>query len=188
MHNIENIIPYVPIADRVQAINEKSQFLCHKLFSIIDSCVRAQLTFNHDTERGFLSIAPDQINDLLSELSKTEQLDKRIDINDLKQSLNDLIYPKFKGEHTVQSPIWNNESVRVWQFQLNQIATEGNMEISHNDVELLLDSTLSTLRVWRQSLEATIDNPQVTYSANDLVYTLMDIEQKIQKVQQQIEE
>lgn len=184
----QNIIPYVPIADRVQAKTEKSEMLCRKLFEIVDRCVQAQFSFNHDTARGHLSISPDQINDLLLELSKSEHLDKSIDIDVLKESLNDLIYPKFNGEHTISSPIWNNTEIRVWQFQLNQIAHGANMEISQNDAELILDCSLSTLRVWRQSLEAAPNNRDVTYQTNDLIYKLMDLEHKLQQVQSRLEQ
>lgn len=184
----QNIIPYVPLEPRVQAKNKKSQLMCQQLFRIIDQSVQAQITFNHDTEKGRLSISPDQINDLLREISKTEQLSTTIDIEILKASLNDLIYPKFKGEHTITSPIWNNTCVRVWQFQLNQIAHGANMEISQNDAELILDCSLSTLRVWRQSLEAALNNRDVTYQTNDLIYKLMDLEHKLQQVQSRLEQ
>lgn len=184
----QNIIPYVPIADRVQAKNKKSQLMCEQLFTIVDQCVKAQILFNHDTQKGSLSICPDQINDLFIELSKTEQLDQNIDIEVLKASLNDLIYPKFNGEHTLTSPIWNNVEVRVWQFQLNQIAHGANMEISQNDAELMLDCSLSTLRIWRQSLEAAPNNRDVTYQTNDLIYKLMDLEHKLQQVQSRLEQ
>ena len=182
----DNIIPYVPIAPRVQASNPKSQLLCEKLFEMIDKCVKAQFTFNHDTAKGLLSVCPDQLNDLLRELSKNEGKTKDLDIDVLKQSLNDLIYPKFNGELTVISPIWNQEEVRVWQFQLNQIDRVNNMQTL--DKELLLDQTLSNLRVWRQSLEAAGNDKDVTYSNNDLIYKLMDLEHKLELIQSEIEE
>lgn len=183
----ENIIPYVPLEPRVQASTQKSLQMCRQLFRIIDQCVQAQIMFNHDTEKGFLSISPDQINDLLKEISKNEQFSAPINIEVLKTSLNDLIYPVFLGEHAVTSPIWNNQEVRVWQFQLNQIAQGTNMEISQNDAELLLDSSISTLRIWRQSLEAAPNNRDVTYQSTDLVYKLMDLEHKLQQVQSILE-
>lgn len=179
----ESIIPYVPIADRVQATNEKSQLLCQQLFAVIDKCVKAQISFNHDTEKGFLSISPDQINDLMQEITKTDHLDKLIDINLLKESLNDLIYPKFNGVHILTSPIWNKERVTVWQFQLNQIATGDNMDKNSIDAELLLDMTLSSIRVWRNSLETGSDNRDVIYQKNDLIYKLLDLEEKLKGVQ-----
>ncbi|OTG61221.1 hypothetical protein B9T36_02130 [Acinetobacter sp. ANC 4204] len=184
----DNIIPYVPIAPRVQASNPKSQLLFEKLFELIDRCVQAQFSFNHDTEKGHLSISPDQINDLLDQLSKNDQSDKALDIKILKNSLNDLIYPKFNGEHTISSPIWNNAEIRVWQFKLNQIAQGGYMENSHNDAELSLDMVMGTIRVWRNSLETGSDNRDVIYKRNDLIYKLMDLEDKLKIVQAKIEE
>lgn len=184
----ENIIPYVPIADRVKATNEKSHKLCQQLFYIVDKLVKTQITFNHDTTHGFLSISPDQINDLIDQLAKTEHLDKFIDIKILRLSLDDLIYPKFLGEHTITSPIWNNTSVVVWQFQLNQIARDKIMLNMNNDAEHNLDVAISTLRVWRNSLEAAGNDKQVIYSNNDLIYKLMDLELKLQSVQTTLED
>lgn len=183
----QNIIPYVPIAPRVQAKNPKSQLLCQQLFTLIDQCVSAQFSFNHDTQKGHISISPDQINDLLLELSKSEHPTKSIDIDILKQSLNDLIYPKFNGEHTITSPIWNNSDIRVWQFQLNQIATGVDMEHLDHDAELSLDMALSSVRVWRNSLETGSENRDVIYKRNDLIYKLMDLEQKLDLVQEYLE-
>lgn len=184
----DNIIPYVPIAPRVQATNPKSQLLCEKLFELIDQCVSAQFSFNHDTAKGHLSVCPDQVNDLIAELSKSEHSTKNIDVDILKQSLNDLIYPKFKGEHIVTSPIWNNSEVRVWQFQLNQIATGVDMKPLDHDAELNLDMALASIRLWRNSLEASNGEKDVIYNNNDLMYKLMDIEQKLLIVQQKLED
>lgn len=58
---------------------------------------------------------------------------------------------------------------------------------SQVDTLTLLDQALGKLRVWRASLELTSGNPSVTYSSNDLVYTLLDLEQQLEQVQQQIE-
>ena len=184
----DNIIPYVPIAERVQAKTEKSQLLCTQLFEIVDRCVQAQFSFNHDTAKGHLSISPDQINDLLNEFAKSDQSNKKLDIEILKESLSDLIYPKFNGEHIISSPIWNNTEIRVWQFQLNQIAQGEIMEISQDQAELLLDCSLSTLRIWRQSLETAVKQKDVTYQTNDLIYQLMDLEHKLTQVQTKLEE
>ncbi|WP_445344879.1 hypothetical protein [Acinetobacter bohemicus] len=183
----DNIIPYVPIAERVQAKTEKSQLLCKQLFEIVDRCVQAQFSFNHDTAKGHLSISPDQINDLLNEFAKSEQSNKKLDIEILKESLSDLIYPKFNGEHTISSPIWNNAEIRVWQFQLNQIAQGEYMENSHNDAELNLDMAMGSIRVWRNSLEASVGEKDVIYNNNDLIYKLMDLEQKLVLVQKYLE-
>lgn len=184
----EDIIPYVPIAPRVRAKNLKSQLLCQQLFTLIDQCVSAQFSFNHDTEKGHLSICPDQVNDLIAQLAKSEHLAKNIDIDILKNSLNDLIYPKFNGEHTITSPIWNNSDIRVWQFQLNQIATGVDMGHLDQDAELCLDMVLSSIRVWRKSLEIGSENPDVIYKQNDLIYKLMDLEEKLEIVQIKLEE
>ncbi len=184
----KSIIPYVPIADRVEASNDKSQFLCQQFFNMIDHCVHSQIMFNHDTAHGCLSIAPDQINDLLAELSKTDHLDKVIDIHALKDSLSDLIYPKFNGVYKVTSPIWNQTEVTVWQFQLNQIANGVDMQHIENDAELNLDMALSSIRIWRNSLEIGSENKDVIYKQNDLVYKLMDIEERLKIVQHSLEE
>ena len=184
----ESIIPYVPIADRVEASNDKSQLLCQQFFNMIDHCVRSQILFNHDTQRGFLSICPEQINDLIHEISKTDHLDKPIDINLLKQSLNDLVYPKFNGVYKVTSPIWNQTEVTVWQFQLNQIANGVDMEHIDKDAELNLDMALSSIRIWRKSLEIGSDNRDIIYTQNDLIYKLMDLEERLKIVQHSLEE
>lgn len=183
----QDIIPYVPITDRVQAKSVKSEVLCKQLFKIIDHCVQAQLSFNHDTQKGFISISPDQVNDLLSKLSESEHLGKNIDIYQLELSLKDLIYPKFTGEHTITSPIWNNTEVRVWQFQLNQIVQRDNMQ-HFDDAELNLDMVLSTIRVWRNSLEASSEDRDVIYKKNDLIYKLMAMEERLNVVQTKLEE
>ena len=184
----KSIIPYVPIADRVEASNDKSQLLCQQFFNMIDHCVRSQIMFNHDTAHGCLSIAPDQINDLLAELSKTDHLNKVIDIHALKDSLSDLIYPKFNGVYKVTSPIWNQTEVTVWQFQLNQIANGVDMQHIENDAELNLDMALSSIRIWRNSLEIGSENKDVIYKQNDLVYKLMDIEERLKIVQHSLQE
>ncbi len=182
-----NIIPYIPIAPRVQAKTEKSKLLCQQLFNLIDQCVQAQLTFNHETTVGHISLCPDQINDLLKEVMLKQQTHTTLDIDVLKNSLSDLIYHKFNGEHTVTSPIWNSTEVRVWQFQLNQIAHGANMEISQNEAELALDCSISALRIWRQSLETSPNDRDITYQTNDLIYKLLDIEQKLKSVQNYLE-
>lgn len=98
----DNIIPYVPIADRVQATNEKAS-LSASSFNMVDQLVKAQITFNHDTTIGFLSICPDQINDLIEQLSKTDHSIDKLDIKILELALNDLTYPKYLGVHQVTS-------------------------------------------------------------------------------------
>lgn len=186
-----NIIPYVPIAPRVQATNPKSELLCQQLFSLIDRAVSAQMSFNHDTTTGKLSLCPDQINDLIHEISqhdkfKHSQIETKLNIEILRPALADLIYPKFNGEFEITSPIWNSTKVTVWQFQLNQIARETNMK-NLNEAELNLDMALSTIRVWRNSLESQGNSKDVTYRSLDIIYKLMDLEQRLESVQQYLE-
>ena len=183
-----NIIPYVPIAPRIKASNPKSELLCRALFEIVDKAVQAQFTFNHDTSKGKLSICPDQVNDLIQELAKNKNLEgSKIDIEVLKPALSDLIYPVFKGEFAINSPIWNNSEVRVWQFQLNQIVRENHMK-NYENLDLILDQALASVRIWRQSLETSTNDKEVIYNTTDLVYKLMDLEQKLQIVQNGLEE
>lgn len=125
---------------------------------------------------------------MIEELSKTDLSFNKIDIKLLNSSLKDLIYPKFNGEHTIISPIWNNTEVRVWQFQLNQIANGVNMELLDKDAEINLDMALSTIRIWRNSLEVGSENRDVIYKRNDLIYKLMDLEHRLQIVQRELEE
>ncbi|MHA3059513.1 hypothetical protein ACX1N5_00800 [Acinetobacter sp. ANC 4636] len=183
-----NIIPYVPIAPRIKASNPKSELLCRALFEIVDKAVQAQFTFNHDTSKGKLSICPDQVNDLIQELAKNKNLEgSKIDIEVLKPALSDLIYPVFKGEFAINSPIWNNSEVRVWQFQLNQIVRENHMK-NYENLDLILDQALASVRIWRNSLETGSENRDVVYKRNDLIYKLMDLEQKLQIVQNGLDE
>ncbi len=84
--------------------------------------------------------------------------------------------------------IWNNEDVKVWQFQLNQIANGVDMQHIENDAELNLDMALSSIRIWRNSLEIGSENKDVIYKQNDLVYKLMDIEERLKIVQHSLEE
>lgn len=187
-----NIIPYVPISPRVQASNPQSEQLCQQLFTLIDKAMEAQFSFNHDTSTGKISLCPDQINDLIRELSqhdkfKGKQINQQLNIEILRPALADLIYPKFNGEFEITSPIWNSSKVTIWQFQLNQIARDINMQNIDENAELNLDMAISTIRVWRNSLEAMGDSKDVTYQSIDLIYKLMDLEQKLEVVQKEIE-
>lgn len=179
------IIPYIPLAPRVKANNAKSEMLCRQFFKLIDQITKAQMLFNHDTSHGKLSICPEQINDLFLEMREQGYANQNVDVHCLRQALNDLIYPEFKGEFTVESPIWNGQKVTIWQFQLNEIVREVNMK--NNDSTLQLDQVLAAIRIWRASLETATSNPQVTYNNNDLVYKLLDLEQKLEQVQHQME-
>lgn len=198
----QHIIPYVPIAERVQATNPHSELLCKQLFILVDRLVQAQFSFNHANDSAQLCIAPDQINDLLNEYNEAkavqisntgkindQTIPKLIDIELVKGALADLIYPRYLGTFEIRSEIWNDQTVSVWQFQLNQIVRGNQMKNTFSQVDTLtlLDQALGKLRVWRASLELTSGNPSVTYSSNDLVYTLLDLEQQLEQIQQQIE-
>ena len=81
-----------------------------------------------------------------------------------------------------------SEDVKVWQFQLNQIANGVDMQHIENDAELNLDMALSSIRIWRNSLEIGSENKDVIYKQNDLVYKLMDLEERLKIVQHSLEE
>jgi hypothetical protein len=143
----------------VFSYKRKSQLVCQQFFNMVDQLVKAQITFNHDTTIGFLSICPDQINDLIEQLSKTDHSIDKLDIKILELALNDLTYPKYLGVHQVTSPIWNNTSVAVWQFQLNQIARDKNMQNYDNDFSIRSISHTSYLE---KSLKPSGNDTQVT--------------------------
>lgn len=177
----DNIIPYVPIAERVQAKKQKSQILCQQFFTMIDKLVQSQLIFNHDTSIGMVSINLEHINDLSKEM-----YGETFDIELLERHFKRLVYPKFLGVKEINSPIWNDTITPVWQFQLNQIDKCETATIKGDDAEYLLDQVLGYIRTWKLSLETNTTNPQTTYRANDLVYTLSDLESKLNQVQEYI--
>ncbi|EPH33265.1 hypothetical protein L293_0864 [Acinetobacter gyllenbergii CIP 110306 = MTCC 11365] len=99
-----------------------------------------------------------------------------------------MIYPKFNGEKTIHSPIWNNTEVTVWEFQLNQIDRAKEMKTTNADATLCIDSSLGALRVWRKSLEASTGDKDVIYNNNDLIFLIQDLEHKLEKVQRYVED
>lgn len=184
-----NIIPYIPIADRVQATTAESTLLCQNFFVLVDEIVESQMVFNHDTKKGHISINPAQINDLLAELGDDSV---EVDVQVLEPHLSNLIYPKFIGVKQVNSPIWNGQAVMVWHFRLDEVAKplpesaammlvkparESTLE-SANDY---LSEALGMLRIWRASLETHTNNPQLEYHVNDVTTMLLEIEQKLNK-------
>lgn len=177
------LIPYVPIAPRVQTKHREFINLCVLFFEIVDRSVYSSVKINHIHTKGWLAICPDQINDLAEEL----KLDP-INLPNLKNALKHLVYPKFNGEKTIKSPIWNNQEVTIWEFQLNQIDRVEKMKTTYEDAELNIDSSLGVLRVWRKSLEASTGNKDVIYNNNDLIYLLQDLEQKLEIVQHYVED
>lgn len=175
----DNIIPYVPIADRVKSHHKTSQTMCQQFFTLIDKVVQGNFMFNHDTKIGHLSINIEHLNDLMAELKEGE----KIDICLMERHFKDLIYPKYLGTKQIRSPLWNNSDVQVWQFKLNEQASDALESVDYDDAEYQLDQTIGYLRIWRSSLETNTTNPQTVYQANDLVYVLSDLEQKLVKVQ-----
>ncbi|WP_198078252.1 hypothetical protein [Acinetobacter calcoaceticus] len=177
------LIPYVPIAPRVVSKHRELVGICVLFFEIIDRSVYLSVKINHIQDKGKLSICLDQINDLTEEL----QLEP-INLKELKKALENLIYPKFCGEKIIHSPIWNNEEITVWEFQLNQIDRVQEMKTTYTDASLNIDSSLGALRVWRKSLEASTGEKDVTYNNNDLIFLLQDLEHKLATVQRYIED
>lgn len=175
----DNIIPYVPIADRVKTHHKTSQTMCQQFFTLIDKVVQGNFMFNHDTKIGHLSINIEHLNDLVAELKQGEKIDVRL----MERHFKDLIYPKYLGNKQISSPLWDNTDVHVWQFQLNEQALYEVETVDFNDAEYQLDKAIGYLRIWKSSLETNTTNPQTTYQANDLVYMLSDLEQKLMKVQ-----
>lgn len=184
----DNIIPYVPIADRVQATTVEAALLCQKFFLLIDEIIDAQIDFNHDLSKGSLCINPAHINDIMAELGDSDEVDVEI----LLPHLSKLIYPKFLGIKTIISPIWNSQPVVVWHFQLDQmeqldtdkksvIDIEKLSEITLDDANDYVDEAVAMLRLWRSSLETHTDNPQLEYRVNDVTTMLLEIELKLNK-------
>ncbi|WP_336032967.1 hypothetical protein [Acinetobacter bereziniae] len=77
-------------------------------FDIVESYVHLTFKINNIKLLGELEICPDQINDLASQVNS-----EPVDIDKLRKAIESLIYLAFKGERTVNSPIWNNEEVKV---------------------------------------------------------------------------
>lgn len=177
------LMPYVPIAPRVKVKHGEFLNLCYLFFEVIDRSVYSTVKINHLHTKGWLAICPDQINDLAAEYDLGP-----INLNNLKMAFQSLVYPKFNGEKTINSPIWNNQEVTIWEFQLNQIDRVVEMKTTYDDVSLKMDSSLGALRVWRKSLEASTGDKDVFYNNNDLIYLLQDLEQKLEIVQQYLED
>lgn len=194
----DSIIPYIPIADRVMATSKKSRKLLKQLFAAVDYLVQQGHDINHTHQHGFLVISYEQIRALLQQAGQPGLPPA----GEISASLPDAQYPVFHGQSVVKSSIWHNEALAGWRFQLNRIADSAaknqtistdnrrTMQVNPNqqpDTGLLLDMALGNIRIWRNSLESAVDNPQVTYNLNDLVYKLLDIEQKLEKVQHKLD-
>ncbi|EOT1808189.1 hypothetical protein N6A90_001275 [Acinetobacter baumannii] len=178
----EDMIPYVPLTPRVVVADPNQMPILAYFMTILDAASKQELDFNHTPELfGFLSINPNQINDL-AELTSLEP----IDVADLKKALGSLIYPVFRGETTINSPLWNNQPIVVWQFQLN-VMNSWNFKTMNNSVDravVSFDQVLGMVRILRSSLEARHQDPEITFNANDIANVLLMVEEKLSEVQQ----
>lgn len=196
----DSIIPYVPIADRVMATCKKSHKVLKRLFAAVDYLVQQGHDINHTNQHGFLVISYEQVRALLQQ----EGQPALPPLGKISASLFDAQYPVFHGQSVVKSSIWHNDALAGWRFQLNRIAgspaknqtistdNRRTMQINQEcgqaqDTDVLLDMALGNIRIWRSSLESATSNPQVTYNLNDLVYKLLDIEQKLEKFQRTLD-
>ncbi|TEU23333.1 hypothetical protein [Alkanindiges illinoisensis] len=197
---MNDIIQYIPIADRVMATRKKSRKVLKQLFAAIDYLVQHGHQINHTNQHGFLVISYEQVRALLQQAGQKPLPP----VDQITASLFDAKYPVFHATGIIKSSIWHNEAVAGWRFQLNRIADSAakNQTISTDnrrtmqidqeraqaqDTDVLLDMALGNIRIWRSSLESATSNPQVTYNLNDLVYKLLDIEQKLEKVQRTLD-
>ncbi|HBO4585751.1 hypothetical protein [Acinetobacter baumannii] len=180
--NHNSIFSYIPLTPRVVVSNPEHMPILAYFMTILDAASKQELDFNHTPELfGFLSINPNQINDLAA-LTSLEP----IDVADLKKALDSLIYPVFRGETTINSPLWNNQPIVVWQFQLN-VMNSWNFKTMNNSVDravVSFDQVLGMVRILRSSLEARHQDPEITLNANDVANVLLMVEEKLSEVQQ----
>lgn len=180
--NHNSIFSYIPLTPRVVVSNPEHMPILAYFMTILDAASKQELDFNHTPELfGFLSINPNQINDL-AELTSLEP----IDVADLKKALGSLIYPVFRGETTINSPLWNNQPIVVWQFQLN-VMNSWNFKTMNNSVDravVSFDQVLGMVRILRSSLEARHQDPEIILNANDVANVLLMVEEKLSEVQQ----
>ncbi|MDC4780048.1 hypothetical protein NQ848_19130, partial [Acinetobacter baumannii] len=95
--NHNSIFSYIPLTPRVVVSNPEHMPILAYFMTILDAASKQELDFNHTPELfGFLSINPEQVNDL-AELTSL----RPIDMADLRKALNSLIYPVFRGETTI---------------------------------------------------------------------------------------
>ncbi|MBK0062599.1 MULTISPECIES: hypothetical protein [unclassified Acinetobacter] len=175
--NNNSIYPYVPLTSRLVTSKQVDTPILGYFMTILDAACQKELDFNHTPEQfGFLSINPEQINDLANLTSL-----QPIDMVDLGKALGSLIYPVFRGETKVNSPLWNNEPTVVWQFQLN-VMNSWNFKTMNNSRDKAVESfdqVLGMVRILRSSLEARHQDPEIILNANDLANVLLLIEEKL---------
>jgi hypothetical protein len=178
-----SIFPYVPIAPRIKSTDPEKLGILTAFFELVDAAANQELNINHAPHvKGVLCIAPEQVGDLVSVLSIPP-----MDIAAIKQALESLTYPCFKGEYGIDSEVWKGRHVVVWEFQLNQNATEMVMPFKRDNNNLfpeeLVGEALSLVRLWRCSVEggSGSSNPDITYKASDLSNMLTEIELKLDR-------
>lgn len=178
----EDMIPYVPLTPRVVVADPNQMPILAYFMTILDAASQKELDFNHTPEIfGFLSINPEQVNDL-AELTSL----KPIDMADLKEALGSLIYPVFRGETTIISPLWNDQPTVVWQFQLN-VMNSWNFKKMKNSVDkavISFDQVIGMVRILRSSLESRHQDPEITLNVNDFANVLLLVEEKLAEAQQ----
>lgn len=177
-----SIFPYAPISPRVKTTDPEKLDILTAFFELVDAAAYQELNINHTPHvKGVLCIAPEQVSDLVNVLSMPP-----MDITAIQQALESLTYPCFNGEYGIDSEVWGRHVV-VWEFQLNQNATEMVMpfKIDNNNLfpEELVGEALSIVRLWRCSVEggSGSSNPDITYKANDLSNMLTEIELKLNR-------
>lgn len=178
---MNSLIPYVPIAPRTKASDEKATAHCKRLFSMIDELQQnSYLEFNHSSTFGQLAINIEHLNDLL-----VEHGENRLNMDKVQAHLNQLRYPIYLGEHRIKSALWHSETT-VWLFQLNQIRGENPMKSLDDNTILALDQATAIVKTWRKSLEVA-GNHELTYTNTELLYTLLAIEEKLDIVVADVE-
>lgn len=178
---MNHLIPYVPIAPRTKAENEKATAHCKKLFTLVDELAQnTHLEFNHSATLGQLAINPEHFGDCAIEYGAN-----RPNFSLIQSHLEQLRYPVFQGEHTIKSALWDCETT-VWLFQLNQTRGDSPMKTLDADTVLALDQATSIIKTWRKSLEVS-GNHELTYSNTELLYTLLAIEEKLDVVVAEVE-
>lgn len=177
------IIPYVPIAPRIQADHQKAITHCKPLFALIDELEQnSDREYNHSHEIGYLAINAEHLNDLAESHEQT-----RLNMANIEKYLNKLSYPIFLGCKKIQSALWDTKTT-VWLFQLNQIRGENPMYTFDldDDATLALDKATALIKTLRKTLEVA-GNHELTYTNNDLLYSLLTIEDLLDIVVSQVE-
>lgn len=185
-----NYTPYVPLAPRFNLAPhttakeaKKAHHQLKQLFSLIDDLAQhSSLEYNHSSDVGYLAINPEHLNDLAVEHGQT-----RLNMAHIHRHLPQLTYPIYQGEQNIQSNLWDCDTT-VWLFQLNQTYGENPMQTFDLDADatLALDKATALIKTWRKTLEVAGEH-QLTYTNNDLLYSLLAIEDLLDIVVTQVE-